>query len=449
MKRKKAAVIFMTLVTAISLAACGSKENTSTETETVSSAKKVIEVSLPTFLAGENVGAVFFLPQIERFNAKYEGVYKISIEEVPQAAYAEKIKQLAQQKKLPVLVHAPGSGGIDTQWFNQVAVANGMAKDLTEFAGKNPDVAKNWIKESIDFCTVDGKLICKPISVLKPVGLFYNSKTYTAEKDIKDQTMEEFITSLGDNKLAFQTADNGWTTGLLLTALVASEEGGVELLASSADDKLWDYNQPILISAVEKLKTIMQTNATSNSIGAAYADAANAFMSNSASIICNGSWMASEFNEASSDKWSNEFTGDQVKATIYPGNVAIVNPRIYGEFWVSANASAEESELAEAFLAFRDSQEEIEALILSEGGTNPQITYSEEFLTKQKESRILYELAESIDEKTTYAVSIYDIMPSSVADMEFGKLLPKLADNTLSAEQFCSELTKKAEEAKQ
>ena len=44
-----------------------------------------------------------------------------------------KIKQLAQQNKLPVLVHAPGSGGIDTQWFKQVILADDMAYDLSDF----------------------------------------------------------------------------------------------------------------------------------------------------------------------------------------------------------------------------------------------------------------------------------------------------------------------------
>ena len=195
--------------------------------------------------------------------------------------------------------------------------------------------------------------------------------------------------------------------------------------------------------------TILENNASSNTIGAAYADAANAFMSKSASIICNGSWMSSEFDASSSDKWSNDFNGDDVKATIYPGNVAIVNQRNYGEFWVSNNATDEEKEAAEAFLAFRDSQEEIEALILAEGGSAPKITYSDDFQTKMKENRILSELSDSMDENTTYVAGLGDIFPASVADTEFGKLLPKLADGTLTPEEFCQELTKKAEEAKQ
>ncbi len=447
MKMKKLAAFVLGAALVLNLSACGGSGagNQAAGQGGESQGGKVIEVNFPTFLAGENVGAVFFLPQVERFNKKYEGKYKINIEEVPQAAYEEKIKQLAQQDKLPVILHAM----TDTQWFKQVALANNMAYDLTGFADKHADVKANWVPESIDFCTVDGKLICKPIAVLKPVGLYYNAGMYSSDKEIKDQTIDEFIKGLGKNKLAFQTADNGWTTGLLLTALIANKDGGTKLLSDAADDKLWDYNNPIIIESVKELKQLMQNNASSNSFGAAYADAANAFMSKNASIICNGSWMASEFDEGSSDKWSNGFDGKDVKATLYPGNVAIVNPRVYGEFWISNSATAGEKELAEAFLAFRDSQEEIEGLLLAEGGSAPQIKYSDDFLKKQKESRILYELSQGMDDKTTYAVSLFDIMPASVANVEFGKLLPKLIDDTLSPEQFCKELTKKAEEAKQ
>lgn len=416
---------------------------------TLAKADDVVEIKFPTYLAGENVGAKFFLPEVERFNEKYEGKYKITVEEVPQASYADKIKQLAQQNKLPVLVHAPGSGGIDTQWFKQVILANDMAYDLSDFAKENPDIAANWVDGSVDFCTVDGKLICKPLSVIKPVGLFYNSSMYTSDKDIKDMSMDEFMESLGDNKIAFQTAENGWTSALLLAALIGNEEGGADLLNNNTDEKLYDYTAEPFVNGVAKLQTLLENNASSNTIGAAYADAANAFMSKNASIICNGSWMSTEFDAGSSDKWSNDFNGDDVKATIYPGNIALTNERNYGEFWVSNNATDEEKEAAEAFLAFRDSQEEIEALILAEGGTAPKLTYTDDFKNKLKENRILSELSESMDENTKYVAPLGDIFPASVADTEFGKLLPKLADGTLTPEEFCQELTKKAEEAKQ
>lgn len=449
--RKSAGI--MSLIMACSLCACGTKQTNVGSTGQGQSQKVQgegsVEITLPTYMAGENVGGVFFLPQVERFNQKYEGKYKINVEAVPQSAYAEKIKLLAQQKKLPVIVHAPGSGGIDDQWFRQVVLPGHMAYDLWGFGAEYPEAAANWIKDSQEYCTVDGKLICKPGTIIKPIGLFYNEMLYHPEKEIRNQTMDELTAGLGDNKIAFQTADNGWTTGLLLTALIANEKGGLELLSDSADGKLWNYNQLPIINAVKKLKVMMQDYGAANTMGAAYADAANTFMSAQAAIICNGSWMASEFSPEAADKWSGDFTGAQVKASVYPGNIALARTRGYGQFWISSQATEGEIELAKAFFAFIDSKEEIEALLLAEGGDAPNVEYSENYLEEQKKSRVLYELSQSIDEETRYAVSIFDVMPNSVADVEFGKLLPKLVDGTFSAEQFCQELTRKAAEAKQ
>lgn len=248
MKLKKLLKSGLALGLCFGLAACssGSKgagtdagsEQAKTENAEYSQEKKAetdgkeIELKIPTYLAGENVGAVFFLPQVERFNEKYAGKYKVVVEEVVQDSYAEKIKQLAGQNKLPTLVHSPGSGGIDTQWFKQVILDNDMAYDLTEFGKENPDVAASWIEGSKDFCTVDGKLICNPLIVLRPIGLYYNESLYKPEKDIRDMSMDEFMSGLGENKLAFMTSENAWTSSLMLAALIANEDGGVDLLCS-------------------------------------------------------------------------------------------------------------------------------------------------------------------------------------------------------------------------
>ena len=441
MKLKNIGILVMSGLIGLSVMAFGNTNSSKTGKE--------VELKLPTYLAGENVGAKFFLPQVERFNKKYEGKYKIVVEEVPQDAYAEKIKQLAAQKKLPTLIHSPGSGGIDTQWFKQAILENDMAYDLSEYAKENQEVAGYWIKESKDFCTVNGKLICNPLIVLRPIGLYYNTALYKPSKDIKDMSMQEFTESIGDNKMAFMTSENAWSTSLMLAAIIGNEEGGAELLNSSTDTKIWDYNNEIIINSVSKLQKLLQNNASSNTIGAAYADAANTFMSNNAALMCNGSWMAAEFENSSKDKWSNGFNGNDVKATIYPGNIALANPSTYGDFWVSNLASDEQKEVAKAFLAFRSSKAEVQAYILAEGGDAPNIEYSEEFLKELEKNRILYELSSSMDKDTKYVAILGDVLPASIADSEFGKLLPKLIDNTLTPEDFCKELTKKAEEAKQ
>ncbi|MBR6708812.1 MAG: carbohydrate ABC transporter substrate-binding protein [Clostridia bacterium] len=429
--------LFLSLLLMLGLTACGD-----TQTPPDDGAKVL---TLPTYMAGENVGAVFFLPQVQRFNQANAGRYRIEVQEVPQAAYAEKIKQLAQQNRLPALIHAPASGGIDVQWFNQIALPNGMAYDLTSFLAANPDLAALCIPESLEFCTREGALVCMPMIATRPMGLFYNSAIYSPAADIRDMSITDFAASLGENKIAFQTADNGWTTALFLSALVAQTEEGVQLLRTHIDDKLYDYTSPTIVNAVEQLRALFDTAAVSGSLGAAYADAANAFMSGRAAVIANGPWMSSEFEADASDKWSGSFSGENVRADFFPGNIAIANTAYYGDFWVSANATEDEREVALAFLKFRNSPAEIEAYLLAEGGSAPYLNYSAEFLEEQRKTQVLADLSDAAGEDTVYVPSILDVMPSSVADAEFGRLLPKLIDGTLSGAEFCAELTRKAE----
>lgn len=434
---KRILALSLALLLIPGLVACGPHSQTQDDGAKV--------LTLPTYMAGENVGAVFFLPQIARFNDAHAGQYRIEVQEIPQAAYAEKIKQLAQQNRLPALVHAPASGGIDVQWFNQIALPNGMAYDLAPFLTENPELEALCIDESLDFCTRDGAVVCMPMISTRPMGLFYNTAIYSPTANIHDMTFDEFTASLGENKIAFQTADNGWTTALFLSALIARTEEGVSLLRSHVDDKLLDYTSPAIVNAVEDLRTLFAASAAPGSLGAAYADAANAFMSGRAAVIANGPWMSSEFESESSDKWSGGFSGAQVRADFFPGGIALANTAYYGDFWVSANASEDEREVALAFLKFRFSPAEIEAYLLAEGGSAPNLDYSEDFLARQRETRVLADLSDAAGDDTVYVPAVLDVMPSSVADAEFGRLLPKLIDGTMSAAEFCAELTRRAE----
>lgn len=411
-------------------------------------AGKVVDVTIPSYMTGENVGAVFFLPQVERFNKKYEGKYHLGIEACPQASYADKIKQLAQQKKLPVLIHQGGSGTTDVEWFKKVAIKNNMSYDLSSWIKSNEAVKSILIKDSIDYCTANGKVVCLPLYTIRPMGLYYNSSLYAPAKPIRQMAMDEFLSSLGKGRIAFQTVDNAWTTGLFLSGIIANQPGGYELLQKYAGDKLYDYSAEPIVAGVDKLQRLMKSNASANSIGAAYADAANSFMSSQSAMIANGPWMASEFEPASSTKWSKGFDGAKVRADLFPGDIGLANARAYGGWWVANNAPKAQKELALKYLEFIMSPEEVEAYILAEGGSAPNLKYSDSFVAERKKSRVLSDLSEATTAETRFCPSILDVMPSSVSDMEFGKLLPKLADGSLSAAQFCEELSKKAEATK-
>ena len=431
MKKKQlfAGALAAAMMTA-SLAGCGGDTPSSTASADTSSG--VVEVTIPSYKTGENVGAVFFEPQVERFNEKYAGQYKINLENVPQDGFNDRLKQLAQQNKLPVLVQ-----GGDPDWIKNVVIPNGIAYDLTDWIDATPAVKDVLIDDSREYCSnEDGRVMVLPLATVRPTGFFYNSAMWSTDADISAMSMDEFVSALGDQKIAFSTAENGWVSALFLTALVAEEDGGEEWLKSGIETKITDFNQPCFINAVTKLQNLLQNNAASNSVGAAYADAANAFMSEQAAIIANGPWMSADFESSNSDKWSNGFDGAKVRASLFPGQVGIANTASFGEWWISASASEDEIALAKAFLEFVYSPAELEAYLLAEGGDAPKLTYSDGFKAKQGETQVLTDLAADTTTDTVFAPCILDMIPASVANTEFGKLLPSLADGTLNCTPF-------------
>ena len=383
MKKKQlfAGALAAAMMTA-SLAGCGgaaSSAATSTtggdtagSTASADTNSGVVEVTIPSFKTGENVGAVFFEPQVERFNEKYAGKYKINLESVPQdSIFNDRIKQLAQQNKLPVLVE-----GGDPDWVKNVVIPNGLAYDLTDWIDSTPAIKDVLIDDSREYCSnEDGRVMVMPLATVRPIGFFYNSAMWSTDADISAMSMDEFVSALGDQKIAY------------------------------------------------------------------------AFMSEQASIIANGPWMSSDFESSNSDKWSNGFDGAKVRASLFPGDVGIADTASLGEWWISASASEDEIALAKAFLEFIYSPAELEAYMLAEGGDAPKLTYSDDFKAKQGETQVLADLAADTTTDTVFVPRILDVIPASVANTEFGKLLPSLADGTCTPEQFAQWMSDKAAEA--
>lgn len=433
---------------ALGLTACGSDAPQNNEvqtqgTETADAKQEVVEVTIPSYKTGENVGAVFFEAQVERFNQKYEGTYKINLESIPEDGFKDKLKQLAQQNMLPVLVQ-----GGDVDWITNVVIPNGMAYDLSGWLNETPAVKDILMDDGLLFNTKDdGDIYTLPLATVRPTGFFYNSAMWEPSGDVSSMTMEDFLAEISDQKIAFSTAENGWVSALFLTAFIAAEDGGIELLQNGTVTKIVDFNQPAIVEGVTKLQKLLQNNAASNSIGAAYPDAANAFMSGQAALISNGPWMSADFDASASANWSNGFDGAAVHASLFPENIGIANTRCYGEWWISASAPEEEKELALAFLEFIYTPEELEAYLLAEGGDAPKLTYSDDFKAKQAETQVLADLAADTTSNTVYVPCILDVIPASVANTEFGKLLPSLADGSYTPEEFCQWMTDKAAEA--
>lgn len=430
MKKRVLSILLVAAMTA-SLAACGGSDSSNNS----ASGSGEITLTIPTFCVGENVGAVYFEPAVERFNEANKGKYHIELEEVVEASYTDKISQLAQSDSLPTLIQTP-----DIEWIKTAMIPGKLYYPMNDFLDEHPEIKELCVDSSLEYCTLEnGDIISVPAVTLSNTGLYYNSALYSPEKTVSSMTMDEFISSLGDNKFALQTVDNAWTSALLLTALIANEDGGKEWLQSNEGTKCYDYTEPAFVNAVTKLTEIWKTNASAN--------AANAFMSDQAAVICNGSWMNSEFVDSASDNWSNGFNGADVKADYYPGNVSICETKVFGRWTLTNGGTDEERECAEAFLAFIYSKDELETFALTEGCQIPNLTYSDEFLSKLDEKPLVKQQTELLTSDTNIVPNVSKIMPESVSNSVFGTNLVQLVNGQITPKEFCEILTTKAAEA--
>ena len=403
-------------------------------------------VTMPYFRTGQNVGALFFLPQVERFNQKYAGQYRLIIEELVQDMYKTRMQQLGQSGRLPALV----DGG-SPEWIQEFIIPNNMFIDLMSFYQNTPEVKAQMAPESVAYNTTkDGKLFSITHGVVRPIGLFYNPRLYQPSRPISQMTWEQVSAELGNNKIAFMTSENAWTTMLTLSSLIAAEPGGAAWLAAGAhqNPRHTNFNIPIMINAVSKLQQLLQRNASSNTLGAAYADAANSFMSMRSAIIANGSWMIGDFEPKNSGNWSNGFNGADVRGDVLPGNVVIGGPAVGYSWWIPNTATAREQELCKAFIAFTLTQDEIERFMLAEGGTVPGMNLSPGFLAQRAQNKLMDEYVGAVKGNTILAYNLGDVIPNSVFESDFGRLLPLLINGTYTAQRFCQELTIKAQEAR-
>ena len=408
------------------------------------SAGGVIEVTIPHYKSGQNVGGLFFLPQVERFNQKYAGKYKLTIEELVQDMYGTRMQQLSQVGQLPALVE-----GGPYEWLREFIIPGNRFVDLRDIMDNNPNIKAYMIPENLEYNTVNGKLFSLSYPVVRPIGVYYNPKLYQPSRSFAQMTWDQVSAEIGDNKIAFMTSENAWTTVLTLTSLIAKEPGGAAWLAAGANDnpRHTDFNNPIMIGAVTKLQQLLQKHASANTLGAAYADAANSFMSMRAAIIANGSWMIGDFAPDASSKWSNGFNGADVRGDVLPGNVAIGGPGIGYGWWIPNTAKAPEQELAKAFITFMLTQDELERYMIMEGGSAPRMTLSQNFKNELQKNRLMGEYSSAVNADTILAYNLGDVIPNSVFEMEIGRLLPLLISGTYTPAQFCQELSIKAMEA--
>jgi len=458
MKRSYKTMTVLCLSIMLVLSACSNSSKTSSssspaagDTTTAPTAtavpQKEIDVKLPYYKVGGNVGAKFFLPQLDRFNKKYAGKYKIEIEEVPQDGYNDKMATLIKAGTPPFMVQ-----GANADFWDNVVIPNKEFVDLKPWLDSKPDLLKTMSQASIAYNTVDGQIASLPLIQVRPIGLFYNKEMFQKAgitKSPAEMTFSEFDQALdalkkaGFTPLTMMTGENAWTTMLLASSFFANEPGGAAILQKSTKDKVYDYTDPLWVNTFAEIQKWFKNYTTPNAIGSAYADAANNFMHEKTAIIANGPWMIGDFSDPTK---ANPGFDKKVGTSLYPGGVSLENDE-GAYWWIPKGVKPEEQQVALAFFDFISQPEEIEAVIVAEGGNAPNLKFPADFNSQL--SPLLAEFNDSISNNLKVTTKTFaDIWPSQIANKEFGAALPLLVTGKQTPEKFAEQLTKAAAEFK-
>ena len=151
--------------------------------------------------------------------------------------------------------------------------------------------------------------------------------------------------------------------------------------------------------------------------------------------------MNGDFDPSNAENWSEGFDGANVRADIYPGNLAHMGDIQYGEWAIIAeNHTQEEIDAALAFLSFMYQPEWLEARLIEFGGIAPYYEPSEEFHTALADSPLLIQQQDVVNSQTRYWNAVWNIMSMSM-ESAFSNLLTQIATNTITPEQFAEQMT--------
>lgn len=432
--KKRNVAILLTGAMLLSTAMCGMAE--------VANAEEVV-IEYITYWVGEGKTSGYLEDVVGEFNEKYKGEYRLEIVSALEAEYDNTLTVLAQADDLPVLIHIPR-----LDWIQNILIANNLYYPMNEFYEEHPEIAARAIDGALEGITQEnGDMVGTAQPLASTGGLFYNTKLYQPEKAIRDMTVDEFVESLGDNKMALNSGENAWTAMLFYSALIANEEGGAEVLQKyqAGAERLVDFNQPCFINAAAKLKEIFETKAVSNAVGSLYAEVVNEFMAEKAAVIYNGNWMDGDFDAEKAEQWPEGFDGATIACDYYPGNVGLLSSEpYYGHFIVTNNGTEEEIEGALKFIELVMEPENIGKLALDLGFNAPNTELPDSYYEALSEKPLSAMRAENTNPDLVFVPALDLATYTTITETVFPDCLTRMVTGSLTPEEFCQELTDKA-----
>lgn len=430
-------VLALSIVLPLSLVGCNGKSEASAEGDKTSG---VVTIKYPTYRVGVNLSAETEKQLIEDFNKKYEGKYKVEVEELPSdQSYVDKMKVLAASGELPDVIE--GKDGI-----RELAIKNGQAIDLTNYINADEEYKAAIGEEAINANLVDGKLYS--ISNAKQlIGYFYNRELFEQAGVTPAKTWDEFMSNCdklveaGITPISMMTGENCWTSNLLLGAMIGtSNEAGNTFMKSKYPAT---YETPEVIESLERMGTILDKYTTKDALGAGFATTANHFLQGKTAMIPNGTWMAVDFRDPSK---AMAGLNEKIGIAMYP------NDGLYAQYeigYMICSKDKEKQDAAFEFIKFKTDRE-AQLLYFKNTGTLPLITDiadTEEFKSFQGENPLIADMIlQANDAKYTFN-TLDNISYSSVIG-EMSKAYPGLAMKDITAAEMAKLMTQAAAKSK-
>ncbi len=441
----KAIVLLLSLTMVMSLTACGNKADKDTSTsnaggKTEETSSEPVEISYATFMVGAHTSAAAEAEVISAFNKKYEGKYKVVVEELPSDnAFVDKMKVLASSKTLPdVLI---GKNGI-----RELAIDNGQAVNIKPFLDEDAEWMKFVGEDAMNYNMEEDGSVYSVSNQRQNIGYFYNKEMFEKAGVTPAKTWDEFMSNnaklkkAGFTPLALMTGENAWTTNLWLAAMIGTD--GTEGNAFMNTSYPTNYSNSSVIKALEMIQTCLKEYTTPDAVGALYANAANNFEQGNVAMIANGPWMCPDFTDETK---SIPGFGDKVGVALYPED-GLVSQFEVGYILCTNGKSKEEQKGALEFLKFKTG-EYAQSVFLEKAGVLPltdNVKLSDEY---KAANPILTDLI-NLSGSAKYTFQNIDNTAFTAIVDETAVRYPELAYDEITPKEFADQLTKVAEQSK-
>ena len=395
MKRKlaKAAAVSMSVMMALSLAACGSSgegESSGTDssagTESASGGDKTI-----TFwnVGTEGADLETYEMAIEMFNENNKDGWTIENVPTQNDKYKEKLVIAMSSGECPDM-YTSWSGGPMNEY-----IESGYAQPLDDLYEKY-GLKERFMEGALEQASYDGKLYAVPVKNISVAGIYYNKdlfEKYGVEVPTTLSQLEAACDTFVENGITpFTLANSNKWTGSMYFQCLAARKGGLEPFQSAAsgegsfEDECFEYAGEKIQEWVEKGYFPDGFNSMSEDDG----QARQLFYQETAAMYLIGSWATANIKTDSEDGGSDFY--DKVGWFSFPAiddsdADASILCGTMGDQFISFNCTGDKLDAAFELASYLSSDEVVDFMV--ESSLLPPVTGIEDKVTDPLNQAIL------------------------------------------------------------